>query len=177
VIDADGDGVAAVCGLAADGIACATRGAPLALRSPWPAPDAPVWVADLDGDHRADWCAATSSGPGCGRAADRAASTDGASWGFSFGGVVEDSAAAGPTPDTSTAAIADVDGDGRADLCGIDGAAVTCALSEGFAFDPQFPLLALPAPPSALWLGDLDGDGRADACVDLGTTIACGISP
>ncbi len=70
-------------------------------------------------------------------------------------------------------------GDGKADLCVAVGGAVECALSQGHAFGPRFPVLTL-APgvqAQALWLGDLDGDGKADACVDDGTAILCSISP
>ena len=81
------------------------------------------------------------------------------------GGAVE------TTGDYDTSALADVDGDGRADLCTLVAGSVSCALSHGRAFGPRVPLLA--ATGVALWLGDLDGDGVAEPCVDTGDAIVC----
>jgi hypothetical protein len=86
-----------------------------------------------------------------------------------------------PSPqDETTGALADIDGDGRADLCGLDltNNRVACARSQGRGFGPRTTLFALPAgvTPTALWLGDLNNDGKADACVDVGTTIDCVLS-
>ncbi|MCW5806714.1 MAG: VCBS repeat-containing protein, partial [Deltaproteobacteria bacterium] len=139
--------------------------------SPWPARDAVLWPGDLDGDHRADWCVETPAGAACGLDRHRTTLTsDGVPWSYSFAGVVE------PAPaDTNLGALADVDGDGRADLCTVRDRRILCARSQLFGFGPSVPLAALPAGPSpvALWLGDLDGNGIADACVDDTTQIRC----
>ncbi|CAN5403720.1 hypothetical protein BH11MYX1_BH11MYX1_11870 [soil metagenome] len=173
ITDAGGDGTAEVCGIAAEGVVC-TAGAPFdhrELRSAWPALGASVLPRDLDGDHHADWCALTETGPSCGLAAESSLSTDGVPWGFASNNVVET-----VTSDPDLAEIADIDGDGDGDLCSLPGnGTIACARSNGHGFGPRTPVAVLPegAQPTALWLGDLDGDGAADACIDLGDAIAC----
>jgi hypothetical protein len=169
-LDANADGVADICGIEQSGIVCAPHGltAQPIIRSQWPSPGAVTWPADLDGDHRADWCVATETGPACGVDAERELTTDGSPWGFSLDGVVEIAPAT-----AATVALGDIDGDGRADLCSLQDDHVLCARSQGRAFGPRTTLAILPDVASALWLGDLDGDGRADACADTGLTITC----
>jgi LmbE family N-acetylglucosaminyl deacetylase len=176
-LDANADGSAEVCGLDVSGVVCAPHGLALQqiVRSRWPEPTATVWLADLDADHQADWCAATEFGPACAVEADRALTTDGASWGYAEAGVVDVAPAT-----TVTVGLGDVDGDGRADLCSTREDHVVCARSQGHGFGPHVTTLAIlpnQAVASALWLGDLDGDGRADACADTGTAIACAVEP
>jgi hypothetical protein len=170
-VDTLGNAEAEICGLTANGVACANHN-PLAgaeLRSPWPAAGSALWPADLDGDRAADWCVATATGAACGLDLHRMITTDGVPWSFSQDGVVEHA-----PPDTATGALADVDRDGRADLCSLRGRQIVCARSQGYRFGPAATLATLPegAAPTALWLGDLDGDGTADACVEDGT-IRC----
>ncbi len=165
--------VGEVCAVTPQGVACAQPGGAPIVRSPWPTGDVPLWIADLDGDRDPDWCAAAAAGPACGRAADRAVTTDGSSWGFSWQGVVDGASGNGQIAGASLGGLADVDGDGRADLCAIEGTDVTCAPSQGAAFGPHFVRARFATPPSALWLGDLDGDGVSEPCVDLGDAIAC----
>lgn len=172
--DADGDGKAEICGLAAQGVICAFRGqAPIVMvRSAWPMTGLPSWFADLDGDARADWCVSPggTTGPACGLDRDRALTTDGAPWGYSF----QMQIAAAPA-DTTVGALSDLDGDRRADLCTIRGRSIACARSQGYAFGPEIPLVTVPGagPLTALWLGDLDGDGVVDACAEDGGNITC----
>ncbi len=170
--DANGDGSSEICGLAADGVVCAYPGlaAVPAVRSPWPARDAVLWPGDLDGDGRADWCTATASGVACGVDAHRELTTDGVPWSFALAGLVD------PSPATiTTGALADIDGDGLADLCSLRDRTIVCARSQGRGFGPAtiFGTLPAGAQPTALWLGDLDGNGTADACVEDATTIRC----
>lgn len=165
-----------LCTLTADGFACARRGGAAEVRSPAPAATARAgWAADLDTDGRADWCALEPDNLhdriDCGRSADAALTTAGAPWGFSFAGVVD------PEPaDRTAGALADIDGDGRADLCTAFPGRVACARNQGHAFGPAFTVATLPRPIApALWAGDLDGDGRADVCVDDGAQITCAL--
>jgi len=173
-VDANADGVADICGIEQTGVVCAPRGLSLQpiVRSQWPSPTDVLWPADLDGDHQADWCTATDTGPACAVEAQRELSTDGAPWAYSQAGIVEVAPAT-----TATVALADVDGDGRADLCSLHEDRILCARSQGRAFGPRgtFAILPNQSVASALWLGDLDGDGRADACADTGATITCAI--
>jgi LmbE family N-acetylglucosaminyl deacetylase len=176
-VDANADNIADLCGVDITGVICAPQGttAAPALRSAWPPLDAVVWPADLDGDHQADWCAATDDGAACAVEAQRDLSTDGASWAYSQDGVVDVAPAT-----TTTVALADIDGDGRADLCSPREDRIVCARSQGRAFGPRATTLAIlpnQSVASAVWLGDLDGDGRADVCVDTGTAITCAVQP
>ena len=129
-----------------------------------------MWSADLDGDRRTDWCVALPGGPACGLDRDRDLTTDGAPWTFSQFGVAEAAPAA-----TAVGALADIDGDDRADLCTVRDRAIVCARSQGHGFGPAttFATLRPGGTLTALWLGDLDGNGRLDACVEDGTTVTC----
>ncbi len=158
-----------LCGLSAQGVDCASRAQTTQLSS-WPEYDAPVWFGDLDGDGAIDWCSSTGSAAACGVAAELARTSDGVPWSWSLAG------AGDPAPGDDTGGLADVDGDGRADLCSVSSTGVACARSQGRGFGP-LATLASPLAGSALVLGDLDGDGKADACVDTGTAIACALSP
>jgi LmbE family N-acetylglucosaminyl deacetylase len=174
IADANGDGTAEVCGLAAEGVVCSPAGTSFApqIRSAWPDPTDGVVPADLDGDHHADWCALAADGPACGLTSESDVTTDGVPWGFAFGGVVET-----PPHDAALTDIADIDGDGDGDLCApVGDGTIACARSNGHGFGPRTVVAVLPngAQAVAMWLGDLDGDGRADVCADLGDSIACG---
>ncbi|HTR49108.1 MAG TPA: VCBS repeat-containing protein [Kofleriaceae bacterium] len=165
-----------VCALASSGMTCATDNdaAPVVL-SASPVGAQLAWPGELDGDGQADWCATspTTAGVACGVAAEAAVTTDGVPWSWSLADVVD------PAPASAdVGALADIDGDGRADLCVLDGAVVACGRSQGRRFGPRTTLATFAGTtPTALVLGDLDGDGHADACVDTGTAIACALSP
>ena len=154
-----------ICGLVSYGVTCTSTAD---VRSSWPTPDAALWPADLDGDGRPDWCAATPDGPACAVDAEREVTAAGDRWAF---------APASSALGVATTALADIDGDGRADLCTLDDQRVSCTRSQGRGFGPAMTLAVLPIRPSSLWLGDLDGDGRADACASDDTTIVCALSP
>ncbi|MDB4962338.1 MAG: Rhs family protein [Myxococcales bacterium] len=155
-----------ICGLSDEGAICTPRGSSLVstVRSPWPEPDQPLWMANLDADPEIDWCAATPTGLACGRASDHALTTDGVPWSFSREGAVE------PVPtNASLTALRDIDGDHRADLCTVEGREILCARSQGHGFGPRFSIGTLPAgaPATGLWFHL----GRA--CVDDGATLTC----
>lgn len=170
-----------VCGLDGGSVVCVAKDATTPIvHSAWPAADATLWPGDLDGDGAADWCVTTNAGPACSLGADREVTTDGVPWGFAEDQQVEGSLATdGMLPDSAHAALADISGDGRADLCVLVSGNVECAISQGSSFGPRAVVLQLPdgATPDALWLGDIDGDGKADPCVDDGASITCAPSP
>lgn len=178
-LDANADNIADVCGVDMTGVVCAPRGltaAPL-LRSAWPVAmgSTVVWPADLDGDKQADWCAPTETGAACAVEAQRDLSTDGAPWAYSQAGVVDVTPAT-----TATVALADIDADGRADLCSPREDRIVCARSQGRAFGPRTMTLAIlpnQSVASAVWVGDLNGDQRNDVCVDTGPAITCAVQP
>lgn len=148
----------------------------------WPPPGSVMWTAALAQDPTIgeypyeDYCIAAATGPLCAPALEPGLpQSGGVPWGYWFQNVPD------PSPqDETTGALADIDGDGRADLCGLDltNNRVACARSQGRGFGPRTTLFALPAgvTPTALWLGDLNNDGKADACVDVGATVDCSLS-
>ena len=173
-IDANDDTHDEICGVAAEGVLCISRGmeTPPKARTTFPDPAGTVWIGELDGDGYADWCTQTQAGPACGTQAQANRTTDGSPWAFSVGGTVQ----ASPAATADTAGLADVDGDGRADLCELEGDRVMCARSQSRGFGPRATLATI-QDATALWLGDLDGDGKADACVDTGVAVSCALSP
>ncbi len=170
----------ALCGVTMGDVVCVRREAESVL-SMWPqVTGAPMWPADLDGDDRPDWCIATTTGANCGLAAEAAITDDGVGWSFSNHAQIEGSVAVdGAVDDVVRSAIADISGDGRADMCVAIGNRVECAISQGHGFGPRRLALVMPTsrPIVGLWLGDVDGDGKADPCADDGTQIACALSP
>jgi hypothetical protein len=66
---------------------------------------------------------------------------------------------------TSTIQLADVDGDGRADVCGRGPSGLVCAISTGKGFGKvERWSAASDFGDGAIRFGDLNGDGRADVC-------------
>jgi hypothetical protein len=180
-VTSDGEALSA---LTSEGIEYAEHGVFMSeAAASWPPAGSVMWTAALAQDPvlgqspYEDYCIAATSGPLCAPGLELGLpSSGGVPWGYSFQGVPD------PSPqDNTTGALADVDGDGRADLCGLDvqNNRVACARSQGRGFGPRTTLFALPAgvTPTALWLGDLNNDGKADACVDIGTSIECQLSP
>ncbi|MEO6772604.1 MAG: FG-GAP-like repeat-containing protein [Kofleriaceae bacterium] len=172
----------ALCATTNAGVEC-TRDRTTWTVSTWPAEhaiDAPAWPADLDGDDRPDWCVATPGGVNCGLAAEHNITDDGVAWGYSDHAQIESSVAVdGALDSVERSAVADITGDGRADMCVALHGTVQCAVSQGHGFGPRRTMIAMPtqAPIVGLWLGDLDGDGKADPCADDGTSITCALSP
>jgi len=169
-----------VCGSTDDDVRCVRDDVESILTTLPATTGAPLWPADLDSDDQPDWCTATAGGVQCGIAAEQTITDDGVSWGFSNNDEVESSVATdGALDDTTHAAIADISGDGRGDMCVAIGDEVECAVSQSHGFGPRRLALVMPTgnPIIGLWLGDLDGDGKADPCADDGTEIACSLSP
>lgn len=121
--------------------------------------------ADLDGDGRGEFCSLEPAGVVCSRNARLAPARV-------WLPRAELGSASLPLP--NSAALADVNGDGRADLCWTASEGVHCALSKGGSFAPSslWSRLALPT----LLLGDLNGDGRSDLCAPIDGGVSCAFS-
>ncbi len=180
VADVDGDGMADICGRSSDYYHCWMSdgaGFPTLVDGPaWT--DAGGWtmgrhyrtirLADIDADGDLDVCGRTATDFRCHRWTD---------------GDFEDTAVVGPSlsdelgwndaSNFSTIRMADVDGDGRADICARANAGMLCwlatpdgfsstaiggpELSDATGFDD-------PAHYLTIRLADVNGDGRADIC-------------
>ena len=174
--DLNGDGRADVCVASVAGIRCAASNVvgELGEFTSWSSDDhaAAMRFADVDGDGKADACSRTSTGIVCarnvGKRFDAARSwladmTDARGW--------RDAKFA------STVQLADVDGDGRADVCGRGPNGVVCAISTGKGFGRlEKWSSATELAEGALLFGDLNGDGRDDVCGRTREGIACAFS-
>jgi len=192
--DLNGDGRADVCGRGVGGIECAlSTGAGFGPVTVWQShfSDAANWDAgpkyystiqfpDIDGDGRADLCGRNSDGIVCAR-----------STGTSFGTVTMWQSAFGDDNGWdqpqyySTIQFPDLDGDGRADLCGRGTGGIDCALNIGPAFggftvwQPSFSDDAgwdVHTYYSTIQFADINGDGRADVCGRGRQGVDCALS-
>ncbi len=186
--DVDGDGRADVCARdAVLGFGCwLSTGTGWGARIAGPAlTDALGWgdasnadslrMLDVDGDRRADLCARADSGVLCWL-------SDGAGFPTRIAGPAWSDALGWDDPQyADTIRAADINGDGRDDLCarGVNG--VDCRLSDGAGFPT-----AVDGPPLTNELGwnneqyyttiampDLNGDGRADLCARGAAVVYC----
>lgn len=125
-------------------------------------------MGDIDGDGRADVCLRTTTGVRCWTASGSRAGFDAEL----EGPPLSDAAGFDSAPQYTTIRLADVDGDGMADLCARwpDGLRCYRATGHGFGEISLLPDLADEsgfgdvAHYGTLRMGDIDGDGRADAC-------------
>jgi peptidoglycan/xylan/chitin deacetylase (PgdA/CDA1 family) len=183
--DVDGDGRADVCATMGFGVACALATdpghcAPALKWSLWsddarPAPSAnrAVHFGDVDGDGRADVCSVSPRGIVCARSAGRA-----------FGRADLWAAASRPEGDGGSLegpgllALADVDGDGRADACWRAHGALVCARSTGSTFGSEelWSREEVLTDAGELFFGDLNGDARADVCALAPAGVICALS-
>jgi MYXO-CTERM domain-containing protein len=185
--DVDGDGRADVCARADAGMRCWLSdgdGFPTMI-------DGPAWsdaagfdhvsywgtirLLDVDGDSRADLCARTSEGFAC------HLSTGDGFGPAAMGPPLVDSSGWGDYDNYSTLRMADVDGDGSADLCGRSNSDFRCWLWDGAAHattivGPELSDASNWDEPQyfrTLRLADVTGDGLADICGRGGAGISC----
>ena len=133
---------------------------------------------DLDGDGLEDVCARRALGIDCALAIGDGLFGPSAPWHPNFG----DDDSWGPPEHGTTIRLGDVDGDGRADLCGRGGLGIYCVRSDGTGFT-DFRLWTstfsdadggtAPQTYGSLRLGDIDGDGDADLCGHRAGGVAC----
>lgn len=185
--DVDADGDLDVCARGPDGMSCwpwtgagfgdAIAGPTLSDGSGWGATkyNATIRMGDVDGDERADLCARAAAGMRCWL-------SDGASVTTQIEGPAWSDAAGWDTVDKwSTIRLVDLDGDGRADLCGRGADGVECARSNGAGFDPVFAGPSLTDASgwsdhdnySTLRFADVDADGDLDACARANARVYC----
>ena len=191
--DLNADGKADVCGREAHGISCAlSNGTSFGPTSFWSGYfiDAAGWnvpeyystirLADVNGDFKADICGRGVDGIWC-------ALSNGANfgplslWSTDF----KDADGWNAAPYYSTIQLADVNGDGMADICGRGVYGINCALSSGTSFGTAAVWQAsfsdanqwnLPQYYSTIRLTDVDNDGVADVCGRGIAGINCALS-
>lgn len=159
-----------------------------AIQPPWSDPTgwsqaqyySTIQFADINGDGRADICARDSGGIVCYLATGTGFDTSqirGPVW----------SDASGWNQDFyySTIQFADINGDGKADVCARDNAGIVCYLSTGSGFSSteirgpgwtNTGLWNLPQYYSTIRFPDINGDGRADVCARDNAGIVCYVS-
>ncbi len=191
--DLDGDGRADVCARANAGLRCRLAtgsgyaAAPefnleaLSDANGMDQPDhySTLRMGDIDGNGLADVCVRTGDGIRCWP-------STGAGWDEPVNGPGLDDAGSWNQPTYySSIRLADVDGDGRDDLCGRGYSRLLCWLStgDGFAEEPiegpawgQTAGFDDPSLYGTVRMGDVNGDGRIDACARTSDGIECGLS-
>jgi hypothetical protein len=189
----NGDGKADVCGRGAKGVVCAlSNGGSFGGVSVWESSfsDANGWAAaqyystiqfpDINGDGKADVCGRGAKGVVC--ALSNGGSFGGVSvWQSSF----SDANGWAAAQYYSTIQFPDVNGDGKADVCGRGAKGVVCALSNGGSFggvsvwESSFSDAngwAAAQYYSTIQFSDIDGDGNKDLCGRGVAGIQCALS-
>ncbi len=184
--DIDGDGKADVCARGGAGITCAlSTGTSFGVPFGGPAlSDASGWsdesnyatlrMGDLNGDGKADLCARGNAGVTCWL-------SDGKGFPKSFDGpALADDQGWNRPEYYGTLRIADINGDGRDDLCARASKDLRCYPSTGSGFGPAVVLSAIsddkygePGYYGTLRVGDVTGDGKADVCIRGAGGITC----
>ena len=174
--DVTGDGQADVCVAGALGISCAASNVvgELGPFRAWSPDDhaAALRFADIDGDGKADACSRTPSGIACARNVGRRFDVA-----HTWLADMSDARGWADAKYASTVQLADVDGDGRADVCGRGPNGIACALSTGKAFGKiEKWARGSDLADGDLRFGDLNGDRREDVCARTTEGIACALS-
>lgn len=207
--DVNGDGRADVCARNAAGIECAlnngsTTGAFSAVSQwltsefsdalGWNDPDGGTTMrfADIDGDQKVDVCGRGAMGMHCALNTGASSFDNPHYWSHPNDWSNGDGWDAQKSYYGSIRLV-DINGDGRADVCGRGYDGIVCGLSLGISFSAERPLIAdfpysdpggwTPAKyGSTLTFGDIDADGRADLCArgptpGGGVGIRCATGP
>ncbi|MBN1771582.1 MAG: VCBS repeat-containing protein [Deltaproteobacteria bacterium] len=188
--DYDGDGKADLCARAAIGFRC-YRSTGTGFASSIAGPEysdatgygdpehyGTIRMGDVNGDGKADVCIRRNAGMYC-------SLSSGTGFPTTFAGPAWSDAAGWNAPEHwSTIRLADVNGDGKADLCGRSDTDYRCHLSTGTGFGG--PLVGPDWSDAAGWnrlehystirLGDVNGDGKADLCGRSADRVRCWLS-
>ena len=185
--DLNGDGKSDICGRDSLGLQCwistgtgfvnMFRGPDYPSAGGWSAEEyySSIRFMDLNGDGRADVCARSGGGIGCWLGT-------GSSFVNGFNGPAWTSAAGWGNPQHNhTIQYPDLNGDGKADICGRPDGNLSCYLGTGTGFispfsGPSFPSAAGWSDPShyeTIKAPDIDGDGKADLCARSGSGMFC----
>lgn len=188
MLELDGDGRMDLCARDADGIECvlatptgfgpAVRGPALSDASGWGDLDnaSTIRAGDIDADGKDDLCMRSNSGVICYRSTGAGFEADpvaGPPW--------SDDDGWNSAVSYGTIRLADLDGDGLADLFGRGPAGIVYALStgDGFASEQTGPAWSDdsgwddPVNAFTLRLGDIDGDGDLDLCGRANAGMRC----
>jgi GH25 family lysozyme M1 (1,4-beta-N-acetylmuramidase) len=176
-VDIDGDGKADVCGRDSQGIACylssnsfatQVRGPALSDAEGWASPTyyTSIELGDVNGDGKADVCARSAHGIDCWLSNGTGFPTEISTT------QLADSSGWAAAEYRSTIQFADINGDGKLDLCARAAAHFSCWLFDGSSFTTE-----VDAPDmgdaqgwnaaeyySTIQMGDVNGDGKADLC-------------
>ncbi len=188
--DIDGDGVSDICGRGVSGVVCEVSnkgGASTEIQGPawsdaagWNLPEHywTIQLADIDGDGKGDLCGRDAQGVVCE-----------ISTGTGFGADVRGPAWADNVGWTgvqyySTIQFADVNGDGKADVCARAAAGIQCAISDGTGFPTTITGPAWsdaqgwdkPQYYATIQFVDVNGDGKADVCGRSSDGVVCELS-
>jgi hypothetical protein len=194
--DVNGDGKADVCGRGGGGINCAlSTGSSFAEVTIWRDnfSDANGWKGnqsnwgtiqypDVNGDGKADVCGRGGGGINCALSTGSAFSNV-TIWRNNFS---DANGWKGSQSNWGTIQYPDVNGDGKADVCGRGGGGINCALSTGSTFSNVIIWSEKfsdakgwdksPAYWGTIQYPDVNGDGMADICVRDRDGINCGLS-
>ncbi len=188
--DVNGDGKADVCARAAAGVTCALSngkgfdapfdGPAWSDKSGWDQPQfyQTIQFADVNGDGKSDLCARSAAGIIC-------EISDGSTFSKEITGPAWSDASGWAKPEyMETIRWADVDGDGKTDVCGRAAAGVVCELSDGSGFPTE-----VTGPEwsdakgwaasqyfTTIQTADVNGDGKSDLCARAAAGIVCAIS-
>jgi MYXO-CTERM domain-containing protein len=188
--DIDGDGSADVCARSSKGIGCYAsgdgfvtpiEGPALSNESGWDKPEffGTIRMGDVNGDEKADVCARASAGIACwlSNGTGFPEKIDGPAWSNANGW--------NKTGYWSTIRLADIDGDGKADLCARSSTDFRCHRSTGTGFETAA-IIGPGLSNESGWnhdhyfgtirMADVNGDGKADVCARSSTDFSCWLS-
>jgi hypothetical protein len=197
--DVNGDGKADVCGRGTQGVHCElSTGTSFDPRDNLWTPgfaDAYSWgtsksywgtirFADVNGDGKADVCGRGPGGIYCELSTGSRFITSSTPWTTGFSDAYGWN---GSESYWGTIQFADVNADGRADVCGRGTQGVHCELSTGTSFDPRDNLWTTDYSDAQGWgshasywktlkLQDLNGDGKADLCGRASDGLRCALA-